>query len=221
MTLGPALVAALPALAEGEEGLPVVASTSVADGTDSEFEIFYGMAASASSYGGERALFPRTNFITAFLVYSEYWATGIFRLPFPIDYGAGYGGTDAKETAKYTFLYPAGWKSEAVNKVDKGTNGTDCRVVNPAAKGEKVYVVTLSGVPKLGPIAGVLESVATSDAYLQDALSLAEPEDKILTERTVDGQVFYDYDVSSRSAGLSSPSPGCLAGRPSDRSDHE
>jgi hypothetical protein len=30
--------------------------------------------------------------------------------------------------AKYIFQYPAGWKSETINKTDKGTQGVDCRV---------------------------------------------------------------------------------------------
>lgn len=30
--------------------------------------------------------------------------------------------------AKYIFEYPAGWKSETINKRDKGTQGIDCRV---------------------------------------------------------------------------------------------
>lgn len=46
----------------------------------------------------------------------------------PTSYG-GYGG-NAKEDAKYTFEYPAGWKSAAPNKVEKGTQGIDCRVYN-------------------------------------------------------------------------------------------
>lgn len=46
----------------------------------------------------------------------------------PTSYG-GYGG-NAKEAAKYTFEYPAGWKSAAPNKVEKGTQGIDCRVYN-------------------------------------------------------------------------------------------
>lgn len=31
-------------------------------------------------------------------------------------------------TAKYIFEHPAGWKSETINKRDKGTQGVDCRV---------------------------------------------------------------------------------------------
>lgn len=46
----------------------------------------------------------------------------------PTSYG-GYGG-NAKEAAKYSFEYPAGWKSAAPNKVEKGTQGIDCRVFN-------------------------------------------------------------------------------------------
>jgi len=46
----------------------------------------------------------------------------------PTSYG-GYGG-NAEEDAKYTFEYPAGWKSSVPNKVEKGTQGIDCRVTN-------------------------------------------------------------------------------------------
>ena len=46
----------------------------------------------------------------------------------PTSYG-GCGG-NAKEDAKYTIEYPVGWKSAAPNKVEKGTQGIDCRVFN-------------------------------------------------------------------------------------------
>ena len=46
----------------------------------------------------------------------------------PTSYG-GYGG-NAEEEAKYTFEYPSGWKSSVPNKVEKGTQGIDCRVTN-------------------------------------------------------------------------------------------
>lgn len=49
----------------------------------------------------------------------------------PTSYG-GYGG-NADEDAKYTFEYPAGWKSSVPNKVEKGTQGIDCRVTNVCA----------------------------------------------------------------------------------------
>jgi hypothetical protein len=54
----------------------------------------------------------------------------------PTSYG-GYGG-NAKEAAKYTFEYPAAWKKQAPNKVEKGTQGIDSRVFNvslPRLKG--------------------------------------------------------------------------------------
>jgi hypothetical protein len=46
----------------------------------------------------------------------------------PTSYG-GYGG-NADEDAKYKFEYPAGWKPSVPNKVEKGTQGIDCRVTN-------------------------------------------------------------------------------------------
>lgn len=49
----------------------------------------------------------------------------------PTSYG-GYGG-NADEESKYKFEYPAGWKIAAPNKVEKGTQGIDCRVFNVRA----------------------------------------------------------------------------------------
>jgi hypothetical protein len=49
----------------------------------------------------------------------------------PTSYG-GYGG-NAQEDAKYSFEYPTGWKSAQPNKVEKGTQGIDCRVYNVSA----------------------------------------------------------------------------------------
>jgi len=59
----------------------------------------------------------------------------------PTSYG-GYGG-NAEEDAKYTFEYPAGWKPAVPNKVEKGTQGIDCRVSNVC--GCLFAVVALSG----------------------------------------------------------------------------
>jgi hypothetical protein len=58
----------------------------------------------------------------------------------PTSYG-GYGG-NAEEDAKYKFEYPAGWKTQAPNKVEKGTQGIDCRVFNPRNKSQGITVVT-------------------------------------------------------------------------------
>ncbi|KAI7842732.1 hypothetical protein COHA_003661 [Chlorella ohadii] len=60
----------------------------------------------------------------------------------PTSYG-GYGGKsqNAKEDAKYTFEYPASWKSETINKRDKGTQGVDCRVYNPKNKLQRAFAI--------------------------------------------------------------------------------
>lgn len=58
----------------------------------------------------------------------------------PTSYG-GYGG-NAEEDAKYKFEYPTGWKTQAPNKVEKGTQGIDCRVFNPRNKSQAITVVT-------------------------------------------------------------------------------
>jgi hypothetical protein len=58
----------------------------------------------------------------------------------PTSYG-GYGG-NAEEDFKYKFEYPTGWKTQAPNKVEKGTQGIDCRVFNPRNKSQAITVVT-------------------------------------------------------------------------------
>lgn len=63
----------------------------------------------------------------------------------PTSYG-GYGG-NAKEDAKYTFEYPAGWKPAAPNKVEKGTQGIDCRVFNVSANKWPSTSATMSRIP--------------------------------------------------------------------------
>lgn len=52
----------------------------------------------------------------------------------PTSYG-GYGGNDPNATPKYSFEYPSSWKPEVPNKVEKGTQGVDSRVVNQRQKG--------------------------------------------------------------------------------------
>lgn len=43
--------------------------------------------------------------------------------------------------AKYTFEYPASWKSETINKRDKGTQGVDCRVRRLPGAGQPAAAV--------------------------------------------------------------------------------
>ena len=44
----------------------------------------------------------------------------------------GYGGSDTNY--KYSFVLPDSWKTDTVSKVDKATNGTDARFVDPKNK---------------------------------------------------------------------------------------
>ncbi|KAK9817826.1 hypothetical protein WJX72_002773 [[Myrmecia] bisecta] len=115
----------------------------------------------------------------------------------PTSYG-GYGG-NAKEAAKYTFLYPTGWKAQQPNKVEKGMQGIDARVVNPRAKAQGAFVVTFGRAGednkkfKLGDVEQTMQGFAGADYDLQDALSYASR--KTNSQREVDGQVFYDYEI--------------------------
>ena len=118
---------------------------------------------------------------------------------------ATYGGTSrtAPDEARYSFLYPAGWTEEFPNKTEKGTNGTDSRLVKKIKK-EKVYVVSLS---RLGEDVGkgynaakdldkTLQGLAISDYNLQDALNTAE--DIVVNKRELEnGQAFFDVDILS------------------------
>ena len=118
---------------------------------------------------------------------------------------ATYGGTSrtAPDQARYSFLYPAGWTEEFPNKVEKGTNGTDSRLVKKIKK-ERVYVVSLS---RLGEDVGkgynaakdldkTLQGLAISDYNLQDALNTAE--DIVVNKRELEnGQAFFDVDILS------------------------
>ena len=45
----------------------------------------------------------------------------------------GYGGTDTNY--RYFWELPDTWKTDTVSKVEKATNGTDARFVDPVTKG--------------------------------------------------------------------------------------
>ena len=116
---------------------------------------------------------------------------------------ATYGGTarTTQKFARYSFNYPNGWKEEAINKVEKGTNGTDCRLVGSKRNQEKIYVVVLSRLGedfkgyKSDDVEKALSGIAVADATLQDVLTSVE--DKTFTKRTVDGQTFFDLNLES------------------------
>lgn len=50
----------------------------------------------------------------------------------PVTADGGYGGNDTNY--RYYFDLPDTWKTDTVSKVDKATNGTDVRYVNPAQR---------------------------------------------------------------------------------------
>ena len=66
----------------------------------------------------------------------------------------GYGGSDKSDDRyKYTYEVPEGWKSDVINKIEKGVTGIDNRmyetVNNVVNKNTKAYVITFPGYLKL------------------------------------------------------------------------
>jgi hypothetical protein len=121
----------------------------------------------------------------------------------PTSYG-GYGGKsqNAKEDAKYIFEYPANWKSETINKRDKGTQGVDCRVFNPKNKLQQAFVITLGRAGednrsfRLTDIDSTLAGFAGADYDMLDALTDAAVE-RTDSTREVNGQLYFDVDFAS------------------------
>lgn len=117
----------------------------------------------------------------------------------PTSYG-GYGG-NANEPPKYTFQYPSDWKPKTVNKVEKGTQGIDSKIVNPRAKGNEVFVITLGRAGeddksfRLTDVDTTFQGFVGADYELQDAIQNSSGITK--TEREVGGQKFFDYDIDS------------------------
>lgn len=117
----------------------------------------------------------------------------------PTSYG-GYGG-NAEEDAKYKFEYPAGWKTQAPNKVEKGTQGIDCRVFNPRNKSQGITVVTFGRAGednksfKVTDIDTTIQGFAGADYDLQDALSTAT--NTIRGTREIDGETYFDIQLDS------------------------
>lgn len=117
----------------------------------------------------------------------------------PTSYG-GYGG-NAKEDAKYYFDYPSSWKSIVPNKVEKGTQGIDCRVVNPKNKQQQAFVITFGRAGednksfRLTDIETTFAGFAGADADMQDAISTAT--DKKTFDREIDGQKYLDIEIDS------------------------
>eukprot|EP00210_Caulerpa_lentillifera_P008659 g8258.t1 len=117
----------------------------------------------------------------------------------PTSYG-GYGGT-AEEAPKYSFMYPANWKFQPVNKVQKGTQGIDARVVNPRNRNMAAFAIVLSRAGeddksyKVTDVEGTFQGFAGADYDIQDALMSATSTKK--SERTVENAQYYDYEVDS------------------------
>ena len=128
----------------------------------------------------------------------------------------GYGGSDTNY--KYSFILPDSWKTDTVSKVDKATNGTDARFVDPKnkegawatprcacrrcllrsrvalARAARAYVTSFSGYPRLKEDRrGIIDDLSLSDSTLQDALSYADAVE--VSERTEDEQLYVDYDI--------------------------
>lgn len=120
----------------------------------------------------------------------------------PTSYG-GYGGNDPNASPKYKFEYPTGWKSDVINKTDKGTQGIDCRLYNPKNKLQQVFVITFGRAGednksfKLTDIDSTIAGFAGADYDMQDALSMGE---KKTSQREVNGQLFFDIEIESPDA---------------------
>ncbi len=121
---------------------------------------------------------------------------------------ATYGATarTTQKFARYSFDYPEDWTEAAINKVEKGTNGTDCRLKGALRAKEQVYVVVLQRLGedlkgyKTTDIEKSLSGIAVADAKLQDAL--AQTDNKVFVQREVNGQTFFDLDVEGQTPFL-------------------
>lgn len=117
----------------------------------------------------------------------------------PTSYG-GYGG-NADEDAKYTFEYPSGWKPSVPNKVEKGTQGIDCRVSNPRNKNQTITVVTFGRAGednksfKLTDIETTVQGFAGADYDLQDAIAMETG--RTNGQREYNGEPYYDIQIDS------------------------
>lgn len=104
-----------------------------------ETEIFYGLATPPTSYGGYGGVSANRKDDG-----EKPWRAPMLRtrrggrveaLPRlgrkmcpVVDCRSASPSSPGPFAAKYIFEHPAGWKSETINKRDKGTQGVDCRV---------------------------------------------------------------------------------------------
>ncbi|KAK9842854.1 hypothetical protein WJX74_003444 [Apatococcus lobatus] len=116
----------------------------------------------------------------------------------PTDYGSQEGKL-TKDSAKYSYEYPTTWKRDNVNKVQKGMQGIDTRIINPRVKGMTAFVVTFGRAGeddknfKLGDVDATLQGFSGADYDLNDAVTYAQ--EKSSNKRDADGQTFYDYEI--------------------------
>lgn len=118
----------------------------------------------------------------------------------PTSYG-GYGGNDPNELPKYTFQYPQGWNSIVPNKVEKGTQGIDCRIVDPKNKAHRIFVITLGRAGEdyatfqLRDVDSTFQGFVGADYELQDAMTDAVNIER--GEREEGGRRYFDYRVEA------------------------
>ena len=176
-------LAVLPAFAEEEE----------------EQRLFYGAAKPPASYGA-----PSLWISSA----AEPVLTRALSVSVP---AGGVGGTD-KANARYSLLLPAAFTEVATTKVQKGSQGIDCRFTGP--RKAEVRVVTLRNEGVRENVSGfslkdpesALKSITGSDFALQDALAAGE----LKTAVRKDG---FTYDVAgptSMALALTTTSDGRL-----------
>ena len=108
----------------------------------------------------------------------------------------------APAQARYEYEYPEGWEEESVNKIEKGTSGTDSRVKGTG--GLEIYVTSLTRLGEdkgfsLNPkfIERTLQGLAISNYKLQDALgsgTLTSSTREVGDQLFID--VMIDYDTT-------------------------
>jgi len=112
-------------------------------------------------------------------------------------------GGCVRDSARYSFLYPSSWTEEAVGKIEKETNGTDCTFNSPPRFKEKLYVnsLAISGISdtefSLDKMDAVLARFTRIDTDIRDAVDEGSVVGKTITERN--GSKWYDFEISGPS----------------------
>ncbi|KAK3242394.1 hypothetical protein CYMTET_47918 [Cymbomonas tetramitiformis] len=105
-----------------------------------------------------------------------------------------------KEIARYSFLYPTSWTEEAVGKIEKESNGTDCLFNSTPRFKQKLYVNSLVmdnfGGEDFSPekMDGLLANFARIDTLIRDALDESPAIEKKISARN--GSTWYDYEIT-------------------------